>query len=116
MTVMIVEDNPRMRDSIKALVLRHSTALSTIYECANGEQALEDYKRFHPDLVLMDIEMEPVDGLAASRSIKRLHPEARIVIVTNYDDSGYRKLAMEVGIEGYVLKENLTEILEFIPA
>ncbi len=69
------------------------------------------YERVHPDWVLMDIAMEPVDGLAASRTILKLHPDAKIIILTNYDDPDYRDAARKVGTIAFVLKEHLSDLL-----
>ena len=60
-----------------------------------------------PDIVLMDVRMPRMDGLAATRQIREFHPGARVVIVTDYDDEDLRKAAMEAGARGYVLKQNL---------
>ncbi len=54
--------------------------------------------------------MEPMDGLSGSRTILRAHPDAKIIILTNYDDPDYRQAAREAGTEAYVLKEHLGEI------
>ena len=58
----------------------------------------------------MDIEMGEVNGLTATRKIKRDYPDARIIIVTNYDDMRLRETATSVGACGYLLKENLHEL------
>ena len=68
------------------------------------------YEKSHPDWVLMDIMMEPVDGLSASKTIIAAHPEAKIIILTNYDDDYYRKVAKEAGTRAFILKEHLSEI------
>jgi len=60
--------------------------------------------------VLMDIEMNGLDGITATRRIKAAHPAAKIIIVTNYDDPALREAARNAGACGYVLKENLFEV------
>jgi len=62
----------------------------------------------------MDIELGEVDGLEATRRIKAEYPEARIVIVTNYDDARLRQSAIDAGACAYVLKENLSALLEIV--
>jgi len=86
----------------------------TVVEAADGGEAIRLYDEVHPDWVLMDIKMEPVDGLAASRSILAAHPDAKIVILTNYDDPGYRKAAHDAGVRAYLLKENLGDITAIV--
>ena len=112
MNLLIVEDNIHMRETIKKNLKRIDT--QSIHECNNGEEAIELYEKIHPDWVLMDIEMEPVDGLSASKAIMKLHPEAKIIIVTNYDDAAYRQAAKKAGVVAYLLKENLWKISELI--
>jgi two-component system response regulator DegU len=110
MVFLIAEDSTRMRESIKRTILTRLPNHHTIHEAADGGAAIELYERAHPDWVLMDIQMEPVDGLVASRVILAAHPEARIIILTNYDDAGYRKAAKALGTRAFVLKEHLGQI------
>lgn len=77
-------------------------------ECPNGSLALEQYRLSRPDCVLMDVVMPGIDGLEATRRIKASFPNARIVIVTDHDDTDLRSAAEEAGAEGYVLKEDLS--------
>ena len=58
----------------------------------------------------MDIEVEPVDGLVASRAILAAHPEAKIIILTNYDEPNYRAAAKAAGARAFVLKDHLSDI------
>lgn len=111
MTIMIAEDNERTRDYIKGFLEESLENVPIFYECSNGSDAVRQYDEHRPQWILMDIMMEPGDGLSASREIMALNPDAKIIVVTNYDDSGYRKEAREIGVLGYVLKENLNEIL-----
>jgi CheY-like chemotaxis protein len=113
MTILIVEDNELMRLLIKKLL---GDLTETFVECDDGAQALEAYRRHHPDWVLMDIKMKEVDGLAATRQIKAAFPEARIIIVTGYDDARLRAAAQEAGACGYVHKENLLELRQILSA
>lgn len=72
------------------------------------------FREERPDLVLMDIMMPDMDGLEASRRIRAEFPDARIVIVTYYDDQGLRDAALAAGVSGYVLKENLLSLPDII--
>ncbi|MEW6211874.1 MAG: response regulator transcription factor [Acidobacteriota bacterium] len=107
MKVLIVEDSRRVRELIRRLLGGLS---DEIYECADGSDAFAAYDEHLPDWVLMDIEMKRMDGLSASRLIKDAHPEARIVIVTRYDDEKLREAARNAGACDYVPKENLLEL------
>lgn len=107
MKLLIVEDNAAMRRLIARLV---ADLADSVVECDDGDGALEAYERHRPDWVLMDVEMPRVDGLTAARRIVEAHPEAAILIVTNYDDTHLRAEAGAAGARGYLLKENLTEV------
>lgn len=85
-----------------------------IFECDDGSEASTIYAENHPDWVLMDIEMENVDGFSTAQQIKAEFADAKIVFVTNYDDAAFRESAREVGAIDYILKENLLDILPII--
>jgi len=78
-----------------------------INETDDGESALDAYRVFQPDWVLMDLHMKHTNGIVATERIKAAYPQANIVIVTNYDDDRLRERATAAGARGYVLKENL---------
>ena len=107
MKLLIVEDNTRMRKFLKLLL---GDLATQIEECADGAEALRAYEAHRPDWVLMDIRMKETDGIAATREIKAAHPEARICIVTDYDDPNLREAAKRAGAREYVVKDNLIEV------
>ncbi len=108
---MIVDDVPKIR---RVIIDMLKNVEAEFIECTNGNEAIEAYELFHPDIVLMDIEMKEMNGIDATRIIMRKHCDAKICIVTNYSDSFLTKAAKEAGAVGYVLKENLHELREFI--
>ena len=107
MKVLIVEDNFQMRELIKCFL--RGVADDTA-ECSDGALALAAYAEHRPDWVLMDLVMAAVDGLAATKQIRARYPEARIVIVTNHDDSDLRAAANAAGACGYVVKRDLSAL------
>src|SRR6185503_2573332 len=107
MCLLIVEDNPEMRRLIKRMLSGIATEL---IECEDGREALAAYSRAQPDWVLMDIEMEQMDGITATRQIIAAFPEAKIIMVTNHNHDDYRKAAAESSARAFVLKENLFEL------
>jgi two-component system response regulator DesR len=111
MNLLIVEDNEPMRRTIKSLL---GDLVAQFYECSDGCEALAAYAEHQPDWVLMDIEMEPVDGLTATKQIKAAYPNAKIIIVTNYDEPALRETAQAAGAFGYVLKENLFTLSQLL--
>lgn len=107
MNLLIVEDNPKMRRMIKSVV---ADLADRIDECDDGGDAFALYAEHHPDWVLMDIHLRKTNGIAATRKITAAFDEAKIIIVTNYDDAHFRESAHEAGATEYVLKENLLDV------
>jgi DNA-binding NarL/FixJ family response regulator len=101
---------PRIRRLIASIVLPFA---SEIRECAESADALTAYQAQRPDLVLMDICMNEVDGISAVEQIRAADPAAKIVIVTNYDDNALRQATMRAGACGYVLKDSLLELRQW---
>ena len=86
-------------------------------EAANGEEAIEAYERLRPDIVLMDLRMPVMDGLAATRAILADDPNARIIVLTTYDGDEDIHRALAAGARGYLLKDMMrTELLNVIRA
>ena len=85
-----------------------------MFECSDGNQSIKIYKKHHPDWVLMDINLGETNGLDITRSITQFDPTAKIIILTQYDEPAYRKIASNHGACGYVLKDNLMEIIKII--
>lgn len=107
MKLLIVDDNSDTRKLIRSIMTVHG---HDVVESHSGIDALKSYAANKPDCVLMDIEMEGMDGLAATRNIVQSNPEARIIIVTMHDSQRLRVAARKAGARGYVVKENLTEL------
>jgi DNA-binding NarL/FixJ family response regulator len=115
-TVLSADDHPLIRAGLAA-VLQGEPDMSVIAEAANGEEAIEAYREHRPDIVLMDLKMPVMDGLAATRAILAEFPDARIVMLTTYDGDEDIYRALDAGARGYVLKDMLrTEILTVVRA
>lgn len=110
-TVMIVDDNKEMRETLKSLV---GDLASVVDECEDGSEVMQHYRASHPDFVLMDIAMKSVDGIRATRTLMKEFPDAKVVMVSNYDDEEMKLEAMKAGSIGYVQKEYLNEIKHFL--
>jgi CheY-like chemotaxis protein len=107
MTILIVDDSGSMR---RLLVRAVRKGAGQVWECAGGAEALAAYIAHSPDVVLMDIHMPQLDGLAATRQIMQFDTAARIVMVTDYDDEELRIAACSAGASGYVLKQDLSDL------
>jgi CheY-like chemotaxis protein len=113
MKLLIVDDDERIRRLIKSVV---ADAAAVVCECSDGAQARRSYDEQQPDWVLMDLSMPELDGIAATRQIRAAYPRARVVIVTAHDSAALREEARGAGACGYVLKENLLDLLEILRA
>jgi CheY-like chemotaxis protein len=107
MKLLIVDDNETMRTLMKSLTHRFTEETR---ECGDGADALQLYREFLPDWVLMDVQMNQVDGITATRQIKTQYPEAKVIIITAYDDADLRESARDAGAHSFVLKEQLLDI------
>ncbi len=105
--ILIADDDARMRRMIKQIV---RDLAAEVLEARDGAEAVALYASQQPQWVLMDLRMKPMDGLHATALIKTRFPEARIAIVSQYDDAELRSEATRVGACAYVLKENLQEL------
>ena len=107
MVLLIVEDNLTMRRLLRSLL---DGVANSITECEDGSEAIAAYASCLPDWVLMDIRMKDVDGIVATKQIKAQWADARIIIVTDYDDADLREAAFRAGAMEYVVKENLLDV------
>jgi DNA-binding NarL/FixJ family response regulator len=114
--VLIADDHPLFRHGIVAL-LSATPDMEVVGEASTGEEAVNLAVALQPDLVLMDIQMPGVNGVEAARQILRQSPQARILMVTMFEDDASVFTAMRVGARGYVLKDTeKTELLRAIRA
>ena len=114
MTFLIADDSQPFRQSVSRFILSKIPDHHRFFEAADGGEATALYRSVHPDWVLMDVAMEPIDGLEGSRTILQDDPAARIVILTNYNDPEYRDAAKAAGTSAYVLKEHLLDLIPII--
>jgi DNA-binding NarL/FixJ family response regulator len=110
---MIADDSEKIRNIIKKLLYRIIEDIDII-ECSDGHRAIEAYNSARPDWVLMDIEMKPVNGLTATSSITKEHPQAKIVIVTQYNEPEFREAAKNAGAVAFLCKDSLSDLTGII--
>ena len=111
MTFLIVEDNAGIRRVLRRIL---AGTASAIWECADGSEALAAYEEHRPDIVLMDLRMPLIDGLAATRLIRGYDPSARIIVVTDYLDEDMKTAALDAGARDYVLKQEISGLPEIV--
>lgn len=105
--VLIAEDHTLVREGTRQLLERN--AITVVGEAADGEEAVRLTAELAPDLVLMDVSMPRLNGLEATRIIKRKHPGVAILVLTAYDDDQYVFHALQAGAAGYLLKDSRGE-------
>jgi DNA-binding NarL/FixJ family response regulator len=114
--VLIADDHPLFRHGIQAL-LSATPDMEVVGEASTGEEAMVLAATLQPDVILMDIQMPGVNGVEAARQILRASPQARILMVTMFEDDASVFTAMRAGARGYVLKDTeKTELLRAIRA
>ncbi len=106
MSVLIADDDERFRGELRQLLAREPEV--SVAEARDGDEALRLTREMRPSVVLMDITMPSVDGLEATRRIKALQPETKIIIVTVHAEEPYRRAARESGADGFLVKKTLT--------
>src|SRR5215212_8605693 len=110
-TLLIVDDNPEMRKLMRQVA---GKVCDEVFECEDGDEVLEAFDSHHPDWVLMDVEMKRMDGLEATSALMRLHPEAKVIVVTKYTDAEARHAAQEAGARFFVDKDDLLSLRALI--
>lgn len=103
--VLVVDDHAILRDGIRSLLERQQDIV-VVGEAGTGAGALELAVTQAPDIVLMDLAMPGMDGLEATRRLRALHPEIKVLILTQHDDREYIAPALQAGAAGYVLKRS----------
>ena len=116
--IMLVDDEEEVRKSIIRKIPWEDTGFEVIGDAENGKDALEKIEMNEPDVVLTDIRMPYMDGLAMAERIRQTHPSIKIVIFSGFDEFEYAKKAIKLNVIEYILKpvnvEELTVILKKI--
>lgn len=102
-SILIVDDHTLMRDGIRA-ILEEQPDITIVGQAEDGREAVRLARQLRPNVVLMDIAMPLLNGLEATRQIKREHPEIKVLILTMYDHEEYFRQVLEVGASGYIIK------------
>ena len=109
MKCLIADDDPRIRVLLKSLL---ESPGWEFLEAQCGLKALALYEAHGADLVIMDIEMSPMDGITAMRAMRQRHASCRVLMVSQHNSSSFRQVAAAAGAMGYVLKDDLQGVLE----
>jgi NarL family two-component system response regulator LiaR len=101
--VLIADDHTLVRDGTRR-ILEAEEDMDVVGEALDGEEAVQLAKELKPDVVLMDIAMPKVDGIAATKQIKHIYPEINVLILSAYDDDQFVFRLLQAGAAGYLLK------------
>ncbi len=108
--VLVVDDHILVRSGLK-LFLQAFDDLQLVGEAGSGEEALGLCARLTPDVILMDMMMPGMGGIAAATAIRQRHPQIRIIALTNFQDIDMVQQALRAGVSGYLLKNVTAEEL-----
>lgn len=102
--ILLVDDQKLMREGLRIL-LELEPDLQVVGEAGDGQAALTTYAQLQPDVVLMDVRMPGLDGVEATWRLHERWPDARVIILTTFDDDEYVFDALRAGAVGYLLKD-----------
>jgi DNA-binding NarL/FixJ family response regulator len=102
--VVLADDQVLFREALHSL-LAAQAGIQIVGTAGDGEQALRLVADLHPDIVLMDVQMPVLDGVAATRRVKEKYPECRTILLTTFDDDEYVLEGLRAGAVGYLLKD-----------
>ena len=101
--ILAADDHPFLREGIAMLIATQRDML-LVAEAANGREAVEQFRSYHPDVTLMDLQMPEMNGIDALIAIRAEFPQARIIVLTTYAADDLCQRAMQAGAHAYVLK------------
>jgi NarL family two-component system response regulator LiaR len=112
--VLLVDDEPRLRAQLGAVLVDYGVVV--LGEAGTGREGVELACRLRPDVVLMDLRMPELDGIAATRQLSQLLPSAAVIMLSAYEDQALRSEAREAGAYAYLVKgfavSQLVEVIE----
>ena len=111
MKLLLVDDNDRIRKMMRSIYSPH---FDEIIECDDGDRAVAEFNNELPDWVVMDIKMTEMDGIEATEKIISSYPEAKVIIVSQYNDETTIGAAKKAGAVEFVSKENLYKVIDVI--
>ena len=109
-TVLLAEDHQVVREGFRSL-LEHEPDMEVVGEAATGRQAVRLTKKLRPAVVVMDIAMPLLNGLEATRQIRKDFPEIKVLILSAHSDDAYVEQVARLGAAGFLLKQTSSHIL-----
>ena len=115
MKVVIIDDDKLVSMSLKT-ILESGTGITVEAVGNDGTEALGLYEKHRPDVLLMDIRMEHMTGVEAARKVIAEYPDAKILFLTTFSDDEYIIEALEIGVRGYILKQDFEGLIPALEA
>jgi len=109
-TVLLAEDHQIVREGLRSL-LKHESDIEVVGEAENGRQAVQMTRKLRPAVVVMDIAMPLLNGLEATRQIRKDFPDTRVLILSAHSDDAYVEQMIELGAAGFLLKQTSSQDL-----
>jgi DNA-binding NarL/FixJ family response regulator len=110
--ILIADDHAMIRDGVKALLSKNEN-FEVVDEAVDGEQAVSKFRSLKPDLLILDISMPNMNGMDTVKIIIKEFPDAKIIILSMFDDDDYIDMCMQYGVKGYVVKNESGDELEY---
>ncbi|MGC1416518.1 MAG: response regulator transcription factor [Candidatus Acidiferrum sp.] len=107
--IVLADDHVLVRQGLKSLLEREG--FQVVAEASDGQEALCHVESLQPDIAIMDISMPTLNGLNAARQMNRSSPKTKTILLTQHDESQYIREALEAGVKGYVLKNQIASDL-----
>lgn len=114
MKIIIVDDDYLVVSSLTTII--EASGIDVLAVGYNGLEAIKLFKEHRPDIILMDIRMEGLNGIDATEEILKIDPDAKILLITTFQDDEYISSALSLGSRGYILKQNIQGIIPAINA
>ena len=101
--ILSVDDHPRYREGIAALLAAHPD-MNLVAQASNGQEGINLFRTHRPDVTLIDLRLPDMSGIDTAVAIRREFPEARIIILTTFDSETERKRALAAGVSAFLIK------------
>src|SRR5438270_3229216 len=109
-TVLLAEDHQLVREGFRSL-LKHESDIEVVGEAETGRQAVQLTRKLRPAVVVMDIAMPLLNGLAATRQIRKDFPDTKVLILSAHSDDAYVEQVAGLGAAGFLLKQTSSDVL-----
>ncbi|MBI4776698.1 MAG: response regulator transcription factor [Deltaproteobacteria bacterium] len=114
--IVIADDHTIVREGIRSLLEAREDFI-VVGEASTGREAIREVEELHPDIVIMDVSMPDLNGLEATRQIKKRFPDCKILVLTMYEDKESIRQMLQCGASGYVVKKSaVSQLFDAIEA